>query len=291
MNEAGAARSNASKKAESIVARLKKTTSAVALAIMSSATAAQAESIIFNFNCVIVNATTCTPVPQLAVMTLSDSTLNRNHVNMDVQVSSQVEFTSLNKLFLNYSGATWIEGGYFSLTRQDSWIGFGQEDFNTVLLDRVGPYGGGMDIALGLPESMLRSMRVQSPDLRTVSAGLVFRNDLGPYGEGDLDAAAFQTRDVNNLVYAALEMSTSSGVVYAGASVAYRPSDVLVIPISESTSPAGGGSGNQPPPPNVSQFSGTLIQAAVAEPGTLALLGFGAAFLGWAIRCKKQTHA
>jgi hypothetical protein len=266
--------------------RLKKVASAVALAMMSAVGPAQAEPIIFNFNCALVNATTCTPGQQLASMTLSDSTLNRNHVDIDLAILGGVNITGFNKLYLNYRGTTSVHGGYFSLASQTSWIGFGQEDLNASVTDSVGPFGSGMDIVLGLPQGLLGAVGLLSSDFRALSASLVFRNDMGPYGEGDLDAVGFQTKDVNNLIYAALEMSTPTGTVYAGATVAYNPSDVLPIGNINLTPPP-----DVLSPPDLTEPSGALIQANLPEPGTFGLLGVAAGFLAFVLGFNKRRRA
>jgi hypothetical protein len=268
--------------------KLRRAANAVALAMMCTATTVQAEPIIFNFNCTLVNATTCTPGPQLATMTLSDSTAVRDRVDIDIAISPALGLTSLNRLYLNYGRSIFdVLGRYFSIVRASTVAGsFGNEDGNEVNSDKLGPLGIGMDIAVGLAANATTIALGFPNNTLSFTGSLVIRTEIGPYGEGDLDAAAFETKDHNNLLYAALELATTNGIVYAGAPLVHHPSDVLPIGNINLTPPP-----EVLPPPDLTQTSGTLIQADVPEPGTLGLLGVAAAFLGSAIGLKKRSRA
>jgi hypothetical protein len=290
MNEAIPVQTKATTAAESINTRerggkLKKAASAVALAMMTTAGTAQAEPILFNFNCTLVSATTCTPGAQIASMTLSDSTVDRNRVDIDLVVSPEAGIRSLSKLYLNYGGPLWIQGRYFTLVRQDAppWFHLSTAP-NSVNLDALGPFGTRMDIALDLSNIQLEIFGMYT-DALTLSTSLVNKLSLDGFEEGDLDAAAFRVKNPNNLIYAALEMAAASGTVYAGATLTYSPSDPDVLPIGNINLPP---PPELLPPPDLTQASGALIQANIPEPGTLGLLGLAAACLGFASGFKKR---
>jgi hypothetical protein len=273
-----AAESNRSRSA----GKLRRAANAVALAMMCTATTVQAEPIIFNFNCTLVNATTCTPTTQFASMTLSDSAIDPNRVDIDVVISPQAAVLTLDKLYLNYGGRTWIYGYYLSLIRQTAPMSSGGDhSLNALSMNGFGPFGTGMDIVLRTDTLVTLGL---SKDGLSFSGSLVVKPDPAELEEVDLDAAGFQTTNTTNLVYAVLEMSTLQGAVDIGATLAYRPSDLDVLPI---------GNINLPPPPDtvVNEPSGAVVQAALPEPGTLGLLGVAAAFLGSAIGLKKRSRA
>src|SRR5690348_2433344 len=75
------------------------------------ATPAAAAAITFNYDCAIVNATTCTASANpFGTLTLTDSLIDTNRVDVDVILNGAAilalnpSFTGLNNFYVNYGG-------------------------------------------------------------------------------------------------------------------------------------------------------------------------------------------
>src|SRR6187549_1345532 len=75
---------------------------------------AQASSLTFTFNCTILNtdpATCGLPTGSFGTLTLTDSDINTNLVNIDITITPLAGATGLDKFFLNYNYAVLVGGG------------------------------------------------------------------------------------------------------------------------------------------------------------------------------------
>jgi hypothetical protein len=150
----------------------------------------------------------------------------------------------------------------------------GDEQYNYVGGDNTGPVSAKLDIQLDLARS----------PLAVVSGSLALRVLRGSYVPEpvieNLDAAMFLAKDANDMIYAGLTAATRITTVWYGASTATLVPDVPpILPVSESV-----------PLPDPGDSTGAFIQAAVAEPGTLGLLGLATGFLGWVVKHRKRSH-
>jgi hypothetical protein len=271
-------------------AKLKKLATALGIAVMTAAGTVQAEKIAFEFNryCE-YNSFSCRAVPSIGTVTLSDSLVDPNRVDFTLVVSPQRPMLWLEMLYLNYNGYVGGIDRFVSIVDVSSPPdSVGDETGNGLWIDKTYAAGGALDISADLHRSPL-----------TVSGSLVLRtqrsvnNELvsQPY---NLDLAMFDEKDGYDAIYAALRAASPETLLWYGATVSYRISEPDVLPIGDialSPPPAGAGSsGDGVSSADAEQPSAAFIQAAVAEPGTLALLGLATGFLGWVVKHRKRSH-
>ena len=194
---------------------------AALLGCLSYAGQAQAGQITFDFNCTIVNATTCTTNSggSFGTVKLTDSLLDTNRIDIDVTLNGpnikalKPAFTGLNNFLLNFSGI--VPANYaFKLVSQSAPTGTYQNTLGdaTISLDNLGP-AKTLDIELN-PEGSTPSL--------TFSASLVLINKNGqfPRSETNLDVDMFNLRDENTLLYAGFDTLPNNDR-FNGGSTAY----------------------------------------------------------------------
>jgi hypothetical protein len=219
---------------------------------VAAMTPAQA-TLLFTFDCSIVNATTCTTGGgPFGTLTVTDSAVDANRVDFSVILNGpnilakNSNFTGLNNFYLNYSGPT-PANSTFNLVFvtdpiQTTNNGAGDAAVN---LNSQGPSGTTLDILLNPAGSV--------PSL-TYTGSLVLYSNLSGHAETNLDSTMFMGIDANNLLYAAFDTLPTNHTYAGGASGA---------PVVQTNN--------------------------VPEPASLALLGAGLAGLG--VRRRKRKAA
>jgi hypothetical protein len=221
--------------------------------------ATQAAQVVFTFNCIIVDATTCNPTSPLGSLTLTDSVVDPRRVDLDLSIYAQQGLGGLKYFYLNYDQSL-PAGPVFGLVAQNAAPGV-VEPVALVAqgLNNIGPAGARLDLGL-YPETF---------GVLTYSASLArARFFSAPYNHSDLNLDMFDLKDANGLLYAALE--TVSGL-YLGSR------DILP---------------DLPPLPEGSSAAVPVVQEVgeLPEPGTLALLCVAAlGALGMARTLRRQA--
>ena len=79
----------------------------------------RAAQVVFTFNCIIVNATTCNPTSPLGSLTLADSVADSRRVDLDLTINTQQGIGGLKYFYLNYDQSL-PAGPVFGLVAQDA---------------------------------------------------------------------------------------------------------------------------------------------------------------------------
>jgi hypothetical protein len=213
--------------------RLGLVATAALVGCLSFAGEAQAGKITFGFNCVISNATTCNSAGQFGTLTLTDSLVDANRIDIDVVLNAgniQAEnafATGLNNFFLNYGGPRDARTS-FKLVRQSDPSGtFGTTSSEVEInLNNMGPLGTTLDIAL--------NPVVGGPPSWTYSGSLVLRLDANPHTELDLDVSMFYLKDANDLLYAGFDTTPTNHKFFGGSTVIASEGVTSTTPVPES---------------------------------------------------------
>ncbi len=200
---------------------------------LSFAGEAEAGKITFGFNCVISNATTCNSGGQFGTLTLTDSLVNANRIDIDVVLNAaniQAEnafATGLNNFFLNYGGPRDAHTS-FKLVRQSDPSGtFGTTSSDVEInVNNMGPLGTTLDIAL--------NPVVGGPPSWTYSGSLVLRLDANPHAEIDLNISMFYLKDANDLLYAGFDTTPANHKFFGGSTVIGNEGVTSTTPVPES---------------------------------------------------------
>jgi hypothetical protein len=205
----------------------------------------RAAQVVFTFNCIIVNATTCNPTSPLGSLTLADNVADSRRVDLDLTINTQQGIGGLKYFYLNYDQSL-PAGPVFGLVAQDAAPDVSEPvSLVSQASNNTGPAGTRLDLRLYPEASGVFAYSASLARARFFSA---------PYNHSDLNLDMFNLKDANGLLYAALE--TVSGV-YAG-SMDIAP-DLPTLPEGSSAAVP------------VVQEVGEL-----PEPGTLALLSVAA---------------
>jgi hypothetical protein len=170
-----------------------------AISAMAVSYTAHAASITFTYDRTITSGPTLTPGGPFGTLTLTDSVVDPNRVDMDVVLNAlnvDASVNGLNNFFVNYSGSFSSATQDFKLVLQTDPTGTfnGTAGSGTVNLNNQGPFGTTVDILLD-PAGSTPSM--------TFSASLVLRLNATGHAESNLDVSMFDLKDANNLLYSA----------------------------------------------------------------------------------------
>jgi len=194
---------------------------AVILAMVPLAAPAHAAAITFTYNCTIVDATTCTTGGPFGTLTLTDSIVDPNRIDLDLVLNGPnlgAGAAGVNNFFLNYDNSAPFGAGLaFKMVAQSDPAGTFADSAGVgdVSFDSQGPLGTTLDIRLNPVGS--------TPSL-TFSASLVLRSNVGPaHTEYDLDVSMFDLKDANNLLYSAFNTLPGPRTFSYGAATAPRP--------------------------------------------------------------------
>jgi hypothetical protein len=247
----------------------------VALALSTSVT--QAAQIVFTFNCIIVNATTCTPTSPLGTLTLTDSIVNPNRVDLDLVILPRDGVGGLKQFYLNHEPLP--PGPRFRLVSQNAAPGtFDAVGNSSMGLDNAGPNHTTLDLSLA----------PITTGALTYSASLLRGRYWYPYGEYNLEVGMFDLKDANGLLYAAFETVSGDTTLYAGARGLIveepTPPEPPAPPVTASTLLPPPGFADAPVP---AQTPPAVQAINMPEPGTLPLLAIAATFLALALNRTK----
>jgi hypothetical protein len=204
---------------------------------MMAAGKAEASSITFVFDCAILNTNpaTCTPGSAVGSLTLTDSLVDPNRVDVSVNIfSPPAGVTGLDNFFLNYNNAVTVGGASnreFKLVSDLGNFGDVNVNFNT-----LGPYQTTLDIKLD-PNSSTPSY--------TYSGSFFVQSTDSGHAESNIDVSMFDLKDADGLFYAAINTLPANQNQQFGATT------------------------------EVSNDINTNAVTAVPEPATLGLLGLG----------------
>lgn len=176
---------------------------------------AQASPITFNYDCTIVNATTCSSTAPLGTITLSDSVVDPNRVDLSVLLNGpnilalNSNFNGLNNFYLNYGGAIPANTVFKMVLGADPAGSFNNNGGNaTANLNNQGPLSTTLDIELD-PAGSIPSLSFSG------SLGL-FSTATG-HAETNLDASMFDLKDANNLLFSAFNTMPTNHTFNGGA--------------------------------------------------------------------------
>jgi hypothetical protein len=172
------------------------------IALLSWAGAAQANSITLTFDCAIQNTqpATCTPTNPIGTVTLSDSLVDLNRVDVSITLFGQFspDVTGIDELYLNYDNSITVGGGVnrkFGLVSILAAIGdhtsAGDVDVNP---NALGPYHTRLDLAVD-PNN--------APGLTWAGSLVLYSTESG-HAESDLDVSMFNLKDADGLLCAAV---------------------------------------------------------------------------------------
>jgi PEP-CTERM motif len=229
---------------------------ATALAVFYSAVPAQA-SIVFTYNCTVTSATTCpTGGGPFGTVTLTDSVVDPNRVDINVALNSanilaqDSFYTGLNNFYLNYNGPTPSNTSFVMVLQSDA-AGSHSNDGGDASLNSnsEGPDSTTLDMLLNPAGSASSS---------TFSASLVLFSNLSGHAETNLDASMFDLIDANNLLYSAFDTLPSDHTFKGGSTLA---------PVI------------------------TTLVTGVPEPATLSIFGAGLMTIGFAMWRRRRPKA
>lgn len=170
--------------------------------LWSSASAAQANSITLTLDCAIQNTqpATCTPTSPVGTVTLSDSLVNPNRVDVSITLLGQFspDVVGIDELHLNYDNSITVGGNVnrkFGLVSQLAAIGdhaaAGDVDINP---DALGPYHTRLDLGVD-PNN--------GPGMTWTGSLVIYSTESG-HAESDLNVSMFNLKDADGLLCAAV---------------------------------------------------------------------------------------
>jgi hypothetical protein len=193
---------------------------------MSAAGVLEAAPIQFTFDCTIVNATTCTPGGPFGTLTLSDSAVDPNRVDVDLVIYPHAGVTGVSRFYLNTSV---VPPGFhdWRLLEQSAPAGSYNTNTNGLIGYSVDHYGAGIMFTLDI--------EADPPNTATFaySGSILLASTLSGHAEFDLDPAMFNVKDENNQLYAAFDTVPNGTSLNAGA----RTSVDLGAPVTPSQAP------------------------------------------------------
>lgn len=205
---------------------------------------AEASSITFVFDCTILNTSpaTCTPGGPFGSLTLTDSIVDPNRVDVNVSLFSPTPAgaTDMDKFFLNFNNAVAIGGAghlTFGMVSQAALTGDHTPSGSITFGDsNQGPFQTTLDMKLD----------PNGTDTGFSYAGsiVVYSTD-NPHNETNIDVTMFDLKDPDGVFYAAINTLPSNQNQQFGATTEFNP-DINANAVT-----------------------------AVPEPATLGLLGLG----------------
>ena len=225
-------------------------------ALLAWAIPSHASSISFTFDCTVQNTTpaTCTASQPVGTVTLTDSVVDPNRVDLNVTLFSSAlsGVTGLDKLFLNYDNSVTVGGAThrtFGLVSQSALAGDHASAGNTnINFNAVGPFHTMLDLSVD-PNN--------NPGLTFAGSLVVYSTDGPLHAESNLDVSMFDDQDANGLLYAAFNTLGANQNQQYGALTMATPGD----PVS-----------------------------TVPEPATLTLLGTSLVGLAYRLRSRKPSN-
>jgi hypothetical protein len=215
---------------------------------MSIAGTVQAAPIQFTFDCQIVNPTTCSPGGPFGTLTLKDSVIDPNRVDVDLVIYPHPGVTQIANFFMNTNAA--VPTGYvWRLLEQSAPSG----SFNTNLNGSIGytPDGRGPGFMFTF------DLQPDPPNtsIYTYSGSILLASAAGGHAEFDLDPSMFNVKDELGNLYAAFNTLPNGTSLNAGAMTSID--------------------------------LGAVIPTQAPEPSALLLLITGLTSLGLGLRAKK----
>jgi len=176
---------------------------------------AQAAPITFNYDCAMVNATSCTPGGSFGTITLSESLADANRVDIDIVLNGpnilalNPNFTGLNNFYLNYGGVVPSNTTFRMVLKTDPAGSFNNNGGDvSVNFDNQGPLNSRLDFLLDPAGS--------APSL-TFSGSLALFSNASGHAQTNLDANMFDLVDPNSLLYSAFNTLPSNHTFNGGA--------------------------------------------------------------------------
>jgi hypothetical protein len=172
------------------------------LALLATPDLARADAIMFTFNCIPTNATTCGTPGAYGTLTLTDSLVDPDHIDLNFVATPASAHTGVEFFYLNWNGS----GSAFPP--------LGTREF---LLT-----SGGTNVASNThgPVSLTLDLRLDpTADTLAYTGSLLLRNTI-TLVEIDLSVHDFNLKDNNDLLYAAYSTTASPSPAFnAGATL------------------------------------------------------------------------
>jgi hypothetical protein len=177
---------------------------------MSAAGVLEAAPIQFTFDCTIVDATTCAPGGPFGTLTLSNSVVDPNRVDVDLVVYPHAGVTQISRFYMNTNVVVPAFHDW-RLLLQTAPAGSYNTDLNGSIGYIVDGFGPGVMFTFDL--------RPDPPNtaILTYSGSILLASTLAGHAEFNLDVSMFNVKDENNQLYAAFDTLPNGTSLNAGA--------------------------------------------------------------------------